>query len=115
MRYVTALPAIFVLGIAPAVAPTPAPAAPLVGPPASGAATLIEQVGYWRRYCRTYGCPPPVVVADPPAVDAPPPAAEAAPVLLPPPRPASCGEYHYWNGETCLDARYHDPYLGPRP
>jgi len=26
----------------------------------------------------------------------------------------SCGEYRYWDGERCVDARYHNPYLGPR-
>jgi hypothetical protein len=20
-----------------------------------------------------------------------------------------CGEYHYWDGEACVDARYHNP------
>lgn len=28
--------------------------------------------------------------------------------------PASCGEYRYWNGERCVDARYAPPDLGPR-
>jgi hypothetical protein len=27
-------------------------------------------------------------------------------------RPRSCGEYRYWNGEYCADARYERPYLG---
>jgi len=31
-----------------------------------------------------------------------------------PVRPLSCGEYHYWNGSACVDARYNDPYLGPK-
>jgi len=26
----------------------------------------------------------------------------------------SCGEYNYWDGERCVDARYNKPYLGPR-
>jgi hypothetical protein len=46
----------------------------------------------------------PPVVADQPVV-----------VVVPPPRPASCGEYRYWNGQYCVDARYNRPYLGPRP
>jgi hypothetical protein len=29
-------------------------------------------------------------------------------------RPASCGQYRYWNGDRCVDARYNNPYLGPR-
>ena len=29
-------------------------------------------------------------------------------------RPASCGEYHYWDGARCLDAREDPPDTGPR-
>ncbi len=29
-------------------------------------------------------------------------------------RPASCGEYRYWTGVRCADARYRPPYVGPR-
>ena len=29
-------------------------------------------------------------------------------------RPRSCGEYRYWNGDYCADARYERPYVGPR-
>jgi hypothetical protein len=28
------------------------------------------------------------------------------------PRVADCGEYHYWDGERCLDARYDPPNVG---
>jgi hypothetical protein len=28
-------------------------------------------------------------------------------------RPASCGEFHFWDGERCVDARFNKPYLGP--
>ena len=35
-------------------------------------------------------------------------------VVVVPLRPASCGQYHYWNGVVCVDARYNDPYLGPK-
>ena len=35
-------------------------------------------------------------------------------VAIVPVRPTSCGEYRYWNGDRCVDARYNDPYLGPR-
>ena len=31
-----------------------------------------------------------------------------------PSRPTSCGQYRYWNGEYCTDARYERPYLGPK-
>jgi hypothetical protein len=40
---------------------------------------------------------------------------QRAVVVAPPPRPASCGEYRYWNGQYCADARYNRPYLGPKP
>ena len=29
-------------------------------------------------------------------------------------RPANCGEFHYWDGERCADARVDPPYVGPR-
>ena len=48
---------------------------------------------------------------------APPPATYYEPPIygwMPPPRPASCGKYRYWNGEFCADARYRPPYVGPR-
>ena len=35
-------------------------------------------------------------------------------VIIAPARPASCGQFRFWNGEACVDARYYDPYLGPR-
>jgi hypothetical protein len=35
-------------------------------------------------------------------------------LVLPPPRPLNCGQYRFWNGVACVDARYTDPYLGPR-
>jgi hypothetical protein len=31
------------------------------------------------------------------------------PVLVRPIRPANCGEYRYWNGERCVDARVVPP------
>lgn len=46
--------------------------------------------------------------------DGPPPADDLTPEWLPPPRPANCGEYKYWNGEYCADAREQPPYVGPR-
>ena len=33
---------------------------------------------------------------------------------LVPARPVSCGEFRYWNGTACVDARYNTPYIGPR-
>ena len=64
--------------------------------------------GYYAppRYAPTYGYapPPPVFYREP------------APIVefLPPPRPASCGKFRYWNGDYCADARYRPPYIGPR-
>ena len=29
-------------------------------------------------------------------------------------RPANCGQFHYWDGERCADARFDPPYVGPR-
>ncbi|HEX2448140.1 MAG TPA: hypothetical protein VHK26_08135 [Methyloceanibacter sp.] len=66
--------------------PPPAISAPLIAP------TLIEQTGYWKRYCRRYGCGADAVLPDADVAvdvdvddDAP-----AAIIVLPPPRPASC-------------------------
>ena len=34
-----------------------------------------------------------------------------APVVVIPVRPANCGEFRYWNGERCVDARVVPPNL----
>ena len=40
---------------------------------------------------------------------------ELRPIAPPlPPAPSNCGEYHYWNGSYCADARREPPYVGPR-
>ena len=97
-------------------APLPAPAAPVV------ASALTVEAG-WRRNWRRYG--PDVVIPDAQIdidvdsdgdvddqVTLP---GETPPlVLIVPVRPASCGQYRYWNGDRCVDARYHNPYIGPR-
>jgi hypothetical protein len=77
--------------------------------------TAVESVGWRRRYWRRYGVWPtgPGAVIegeDGVAVVVPP----GAPIIVSPVRPRSCGLYRYWNGWTCVDARYNDPYLGPR-
>jgi|GEM_PF-543599 len=88
--------------------------------------SLLEETG-WRRRWRRQRYAPVVVVPNPGVgvethvetdveidveVDV---EAEAPAVIVgPPPRPLSCGEYRYWNGAACVDARYNDPYLGPR-
>jgi hypothetical protein len=83
----------------------------------------VVTVGYWRRYYQQYGygpgryAVPPVVVPGPVVVR---PAVVETQVVPPPPpppppRPASCGEYRYWNGDYCVDALYNRTYVGPRP
>ena len=93
----------------------------LAAPQAGSDGGMIEKVLVFpRRYYRRYGygpyaAPPPVVVPAVPAVPVAPPVVVEEPVVVLPPRPASCGEYRYWNGQYCVDARYNRPYLGPRP
>ena len=74
--------------------------------------------GYYGGYYAPYppGPPlPPVPVRQAPI---PPPPLYAPPVygwvFIPPPPPPSCGQYHYWAGDHCADARYAPPYVGPR-
>jgi hypothetical protein len=106
-------------GIVAGAAPNSAMAAPfpqfVAG--ASGA-SAVETVGYWRRYCRYNDCSgtpnvdvvvPAVVVPSPVVVPENPPVIAIVPV-----RPVSCGEFRYWNGSACVDARYNNPYTGPR-
>jgi hypothetical protein len=58
---------------------------------------------------------PPVAIRQAPIL---PPPQYGAPVygwvFIPPPPPPSCGQYRYWGGDRCLDARYTPPYVGPR-
>jgi hypothetical protein len=84
---------------------------------AAGVPGTIVKIDYWHRYYRQHGygpdaipvpVPVPQVEVQAPIADAP------VVVVLPPPRPASCGEFHYWNGQACVDARYNNPYIGPR-
>lgn len=70
---------------------------------------VVEKAGYlrrqYRRQIRRYDYSPepgpyePGVVGDE--------------VVLVPLGPSSCGEYRYWNGVRCADARYETPYIGP--
>jgi len=75
--------------------------------------TAVETVGWRRRYWRRYGewptGPRDAVEGDDVVVTA-----DGDVVGVTPLRPRSCGEYHYWNGVACVDARYNDPYLGPK-
>jgi hypothetical protein len=76
-----------------------------------GATPLVQKTDYWHRYYRQHGYPPPAVVPAPVVVA---PAALNPPVVSEVPvRPASCGEYRYWDGAACVDARFNKPYLGP--
>jgi hypothetical protein len=97
-------------GLLAGVAAEGASAAPL---PHIAAASAVEPVGYWKHYCKYNDCTgaagvdaevtAPVVVPENPPV-----------VAIVPVRPASCGEFKYWNGSACVDARYNKPYIGPR-
>lgn len=113
-------------GILGGLASQSAAAAPLPQAATGASGTsLVETVGYWKRYCRYNDCTGPNVVVVPGASAAPVvvPAVPAAPSVVPegppviavvPLRPVSCGEFRYWNGTACVDARYNTPYLGPR-
>lgn len=103
-----ALVGLFIVGLAPRGA--------MAGPlPAAADLTVksgvVEKVQYSRRYyrqLRRQGYVPGAVVVTPPMV------VQEGPVIVPL-RPTSCGEYRYWNGMACVDARYHTPYIGPKP
>lgn len=104
------LAGLLALGVSSQAAPMP-----VRGATVRATAGLIQKVDYWHRYYRQHGYPPPAVVPVVPAVPVTPaPVVEGAPVVVVPARPISCGEYHYWNGVACVDARYNNPYVGPR-
>lgn len=122
MRYVCTVLAVLIGGSALSAAPGVAVAGvlPAVSAPAATPA-LVEPAGYWKRRWRRGYYGPDVVIPDAGVdvdveaggdvdaeVDAP------VVIVLPPPRPLSCGEYHYWNGDRCVDSRYNKPYLGPK-
>ena len=114
MRHILIL--LVALGIGGLIAPAnKAAASPL--PAVTGAnlaPAMVQKVDYWHRYYRQHGYAPGAVVVVPaPVPDASLPAVEVAPILVPV-RPLSCGEYHYWDGVQCVDARFNKPYLGPK-
>lgn len=79
------------------------------------ASPAIEKIGYLRRYYRRNGYGPDVEVVVPPVVVEEAPGVLSEPmVMIVPVRPVSCGQYRYWDGDRCVDARYHNPYIGPR-
>ena len=73
--------------------------------------TAVQTAGWRRRYWRRYGVWP---TGPRDAIENEIVAAPGEPIVISPVRPRSCGEYRYWNGFACVDARYNDPYLGPK-
>lgn len=106
--FLAVLAGILIVGLAPRVAmagPLPSVADLTVKP------GVVEKTQYTRRYYRRQlrrGYVPGAVVVTPPVLVEP-------GMVIVPLRPTSCGQYRYWNGVACVDARYHDPYLGPSP
>ena len=76
--------------------------------------SAVQTVGWRERYYRRNGVWPsgPRRAIDGDAVVAM--DRDGDVVIIAPARPSSCGQYHYWNGVACVDARYNDPYLGPK-
>ena len=105
-------------------------AAPLGAVSAERSTSQVEPVQYPYYFDdRYYGAPyprrvyPPSIYYDPPRYYerrvypsySPRVYDYAAPAYIDEPaRPTSCGQYRYWNGEYCADARYERPYLGPK-
>ena len=77
--------------------------------------TAVQSVGWRRRYYRRHRVwptgPRPAVEDSYGNVII---AAPGEPVIISPVRPRSCGQYRFWNGYACVDARYNDTDLGPR-
>jgi hypothetical protein len=110
MPYVRALSAgLLVIGLGLAAGPNRADAGAIPSRSLNTVTPLVQKVDYWNRYYRRHGYPPPTVVPVPVA----PPALNPPIVTEVPLRPASCGEYRYWDGAACVDARFNKPYLGP--
>jgi hypothetical protein len=115
--------ALFLGSFVVAAAPDDAGAGPLPALRADYAATLlVEKVDYsrryWRRYCKVNGCDPDDMIGGtivaPRVVDDVIVTPDGGTVVIVPLRPSSCGQYRYWNGSVCVDARYNTPYLGRR-
>jgi hypothetical protein len=79
-------------------------AAPVLTSPEASPAIVEKVAMYGRRYRSA-------VPADP-YDDSLVGEAVPAPVIVI--RPPSCGVYKYWDGAACVDARYTNPYLGPK-
>jgi hypothetical protein len=93
-------------------APLPAVSSPAV------ISALVVEAGWrrnWRRYDPTVIIPDADVDVDVNVDEEATVPGETPPLIaIVPVRPASCGQYRYWDGERCVDARYHNPYIGPR-
>lgn len=76
------------------------------------APSTVQTVDWRRRYWRRNGvwptAPAPIIENDV-VIET-----DDGEIVVVPLRPASCGQFHYWNGRACVDARYNDPYLGPK-
>jgi hypothetical protein len=98
-----------VLGMGSA-APNNASAAPVQVTDNLGTPQLVEKVTL-RRYSR-YPHPDVALAPDPDQMLPPDPGVVVAPrgavVAV---RPASCGEFHYWDGTRCIDKRYEEPHF----
>jgi hypothetical protein len=93
-------------------APLPAVSSPAV------VSSLVVEAGWrrnWRRYGPTVVIPNADVDVDDDVDEEVTVPGETPPLIaIVPVRPVSCGEFRYWDGERCVDARYHNPYIGPR-
>ena len=73
--------------------------------------SAVEKVGWRRRYWLRHGVWPTrgrnAYDVETGVVFAP-----GEPIIIAPLRPRSCGQYRFWNGYACVDARYNDPDLG---
>jgi hypothetical protein len=121
-RFACAIP---VLAALVALVPAPATGAPgaglgpaIVFPGAQKGATGVDYRRFRQLYPDPYASPyfyaPPAYRYAPPP---PPPAYYGPPFAygwVPPPRPSSCGQYYYWDGTRCVDARRWPPYVGPK-
>jgi len=114
MRSVTLTIGVLVAGgLGLAMAAGGAKAAPLPSLISSQAApNAVQTVDWRRRYWRRYGVwptAPAPIIEDDVVIET-----DDDEVIIVPLRPASCGQFHYWNGTACVDARYNNPYLGPK-
>ena len=108
----------FIAGILVFGAPSHAAPGPVLAATAGNVAGgMVQKVDYWHRYYRSTDMRQALLrlfrlfrlFLFPR-----PPLPSWSPRCLVPVRPASCGQYHYWNGVQCVDARYNNPYVGPR-